>query len=75
MNEIKKFYDSNGYFFPINAVDNFKVDKAADKLINLSKNPPKNIKHPWNLQAHLLASWIYDLCICPVLLAVISYIR
>ena len=43
MKEIKNFYDSNGYFFPINAVDNFKVDKAADKLINLSKNPPKNI--------------------------------
>ena len=68
MNEIKRFYDSNGYFFPINAVDNVKTDKAADKLINLSKNPPKNIKHPWNLQAHLLASWIYDLCISPVLL-------
>jgi len=68
MKEIKNFYDSNGYFFPINAVDNVKVDKAADKLINLSENPPINIKHPWNLQAHLLASWIYDLCISPVLL-------
>ena len=46
MNEIKRFYDANGYFFPINAVDNIKVDKAAEKLINLSENPPKNIKHP-----------------------------
>ena len=29
---------------------------------------PINIKHPWNLQAHLLADWIYDLCVAPKLL-------
>ena len=53
MKEIKKFYDTHGYYFPIDAVENIKADEAAHKLINLSENPPKNIKHPWNLQAHL----------------------
>ena len=48
MKEIKKFYDTNGYYFPIDAIENFKVEKAADKLIKLSENPPKDIKHPWN---------------------------
>ena len=61
MNEIKDFYDVNGYYFPINAVENTKVDKAANKLIHLSENPPKNIKHPWNLQAHLLSCVILRL--------------
>ena len=68
MKEIKKFYDTHGYYFPIDAVENIKADEAAHKLINLSENPPKNIKHPWNLQAHLLSNWIYDLCISPALL-------
>ena len=68
MKEIKQFYDTNGYYFPIDAVENIKVDRAADKIINICDNPPKNIKHPWNLQAHLLSNWIYDLCISPVLL-------
>ncbi len=68
MNKIKEFYDENGYFLPIDAVENITVDKAAEKLIKLSENPPKSIKHPWNLQAHLLADWIYNLCISPILL-------
>ena len=68
MIEIKKFYDDNGYYLPIDAIENTKIDKAYEKLIKLYQNPPKNIKHPWNLQAHLLANWIYELCISPLLL-------
>ena len=51
--EIKKFYDKNGYYLPIEIIENAKIDKASEKLIKLYQNPPKNIKHPWNLQAHL----------------------
>ena len=36
MKEIKKFYDTHGYYFPIDAVENIKADEAAHKLINLS---------------------------------------
>ena len=68
MNNIKNFYDKNGYFLPIDTLDIIKVNNASEKLIKISQNPPKNIKHPWNLQAHLLADWIYDLCISPNLL-------
>ena len=68
MIEIKKFYDDNGYYLPIDAIENTKIDKAYEKLIKLYQKPPKNIKHPWNLQAHLLANWIYELCISPLLL-------
>ena len=60
--------DDNGYYLPIDAIENTKIDKAYEKLIKLYQNPPKNIKHPWNLQAHLLANWIYELCISPLLL-------
>lgn len=60
MKEVKKFYDTHGYYFPIDAVENIKADEAAHKLINLSENLPKNIKHLWNLQAHLLSNWIMD---------------
>ena len=45
MNEIKKFYDFNGYFFTINAVDNIKVDNVDNENLqkylenfNLSQN-------------------------------------
>ena len=65
MNNIKNFYDKNGYFLPIDTLDIIKVNNASEKLIKISQNPPKNIKHPWNLQAHLLADWIYDLCVAP----------
>ena len=68
MMEIKKFYDKNGYYLPIEIVENAKIDKASEKLIKLYQNPPKNIKHPWNLQAHLLSDLIYELCISPLLL-------
>ena len=68
MHNIKKFYKSYGYFFPIDAVEINKVDNAAKKLNNIFQNPNKKIKHPWNLQSHLLANWIYDLCISSTLL-------
>ena len=68
MMEIKKFYDKNGYYLPIEIFENTKIDKASEKLIKLYQNQPKNIKHPWNLQANLLANWIYELCISPLLL-------
>lgn len=66
--EIKKFYDDNGYYLPIDAVNEIKIDRASEKIFKLYQNPPKNINHPWNLQAHLLANWIYELCIAPLLL-------
>jgi len=68
MNSLKDIYESNGYYFPININEEIKINLAKEKLIQLSNNPPKNIKHPWNLQAHLLADWIYDLCVAPKLL-------
>ena len=33
--EIKKFYDDNGYYLPIDAIENTKIDKAYEKLIKL----------------------------------------
>ena len=68
MNNLKKFYDINGYYLPIETLCLNEVNVAAKRLENIYFNPPKNIKHPWNLQAHLLANWIYDLCISPTLL-------
>ena len=62
MNEIKKFYKSNGYFLPIDVMSSNIANDASAKLIKISKNPNPNVLHPWNLQAHLLANWIYDIC-------------
>ena len=68
MSELKKFYNENGYYLPIDVLDNDKINLSANKLQAIYKSPPSNIKHPWNLQAHLLADWIYDLCVSPKLL-------
>ncbi len=68
MSKLKNFYDKNGYYLPINLLENNKIDLSAKKLQAIYNNPPSDIKHPWNLQAHLLADWIYDLCISPKLL-------
>ena len=68
MGKLKKFYNKNGYFLPINVLENDKINLSAKKLNALHNNPPSKIKHPWNLQAHLLADWIYDLCVAPKLL-------
>ena len=68
MGKLKKFYNENGYYLPINVLENDKINLSAKKLNALHDNPPSNIKHPWNLQAHLLADWIYDLCVAPKLL-------
>ena len=74
MNKIKQFYDKNGYYFPFDVIDKKKIDIPATRLIEIYNNPPKNIKHPWNLQAHLLANWIYDLCVSPILLDAVESI-
>ena len=68
MLEIKKKYDSKGYFFPINAIPKKMARTAASRIERISTNPPVEIKHPWNLQAHLLAKWIYDITIYPQVL-------
>ncbi len=68
MNDIKNYYETNGYYFPIKAINVEQADVIAGRLNKIYQNPPQNIKHPWNLQAHLLANWIYNLCISPVLL-------
>ena len=65
MNKLKNFYNANGYFFPIDALGSNLAEVSANRLENIFLNPPTNIHHPWNLQAHLLANWIYDLCISP----------
>ena len=41
MMEIKKFYDKNGYYLPIEIVENAKIYKASEKLIKLYQNPQK----------------------------------
>lgn len=63
MINIKKFYDSNGYFFPLEGIPKKMAKDAALKIKTISINPNIKVKHPWNLQAHLLANWIYDICI------------
>ena len=40
----------------------------------ISKNPYIEIKHPWNLQAHLLSNWIYQLCVYPKVLDAVEKI-
>ena len=43
MMEIKKYYDDNGYYLPIDAVNEIKIDRASEKIFKLYQNPPKNI--------------------------------
>ncbi len=68
MSKLKNFYNENGFYLPLNVLDNDKANLSAKKLQNIYNNPPYNIQHPWNLQAHLLADWIYELCVSPKLL-------
>ena len=63
MNKLKKLYDTNGYLLPLDAIPLQMAKKASLKIKNIIKNPYSKIKHPWNLQSHLLATWIYDICI------------
>jgi non-heme Fe2+,alpha-ketoglutarate-dependent halogenase len=63
VNKIKKFYESQGYYLPIDVMPSELAFAAAAKLEKISKKPNSNISHPWNLQAHLLADWIYDICV------------
>ena len=72
MNDLKKFYDDNGYFLPIDVMSSSKAFEASRKLEKISKNPNSNILHPWNLQAHLLANWIYNICSNPKVLDIIE---
>ena len=72
MSLIKKFYNENGYYMPIDVLDVSKVNRTAKKLQTIYNNPPSHIKHPWNLQAHLLADWIYELCVSPKLLDIVE---
>ena len=41
MMEIKKYYDDNGYYLPIDAVNEIKIDRASEKIFKLYQNPPK----------------------------------
>ena len=74
MNNLKKLYNKNGYYFPINALSANYADNSAERIESIYFYPPKSVKHPWNLQAHLLANWIFDLCISPVLLDAVEEI-
>ena len=65
MNCIKKFYNSNGYFMPVDVISSNLAKDISLKIENIYKNTYLNILHPWDLQAHLLANWIYDICILP----------
>jgi len=68
MDLIKNFYDLNGYFLPIDVISSAMAEETAFKIEKISKKPNTKIKHPWNLQAHLLANWIYDICVLPKVL-------
>lgn len=68
MNQIKNFYKANGYFFPINVMSSNQAREAGDRLVKIYQNPNPEIKHPWNLQSHLLADWIYNICTLPKVL-------
>tara|TARA_B110000444_G_C18651193_1_gene506133 strand:+ start:32 stop:829 length:798 start_codon:yes stop_codon:yes gene_type:complete len=61
--DINKFYKENGYFFPLNVLSKNVALGSAKKIENLYINTPVNLKHPWNLQSHLLAKWIYQITI------------
>ena len=74
MNEIKKFYTSNGYYLPIDVMPSNIALEASVKLERISKNPNSNILHPWNLQAHLLSNWIYNICVNPKVLDAVESI-
>ncbi len=74
MNNVKDFYDTNGYFLPINAIPNQLAKSSALKLVDIVNNPYKDIKHPWNLQSHLLAKWIFDICVYPKILDAVEKI-
>lgn len=66
--EVKKFFTSNGYYLPIDVISSDIAFETSVKLEKISKDPYSNIIHPWNLQAHLLANWIYDICVKPKVL-------
>ena len=66
--EVTKFYATNGYYFPDGCLPGAMVRDAMQKVTALEVNPPKEMAHPWNLKAHLLADWIYDLCTHPAIL-------
>jgi len=65
---ISQFYTKHGYYTPLNALPADITKKAAKRIIEIETNPPSKIKHPWNLKAHLLADWIYNLAAHPSVL-------
>ena len=48
---------------PISVLPKKLAIKEANKIIEISKNPPKQMIHPWYLQSHLLADWIYSIAV------------
>ena len=68
MDNFKNFYETNGYYLPIEVLPLNLVKQASSKIEKIYTNPYSHIKHPWNLQAHLLANWIYDICVYPKVL-------
>ena len=73
-NQIKNFYQANGYFLPLDVMPSNEAIDASIKLKNIYLNPYSNILHPWNLQSHLLANWIYDICVNPKVLDAVEEI-
>ena len=61
MSDFKKFYQDNGYSMPFDVISKDIAKDAANRLKKIHINPFKQIKHPWNLQSHLLANWIYSI--------------
>lgn len=74
MNQIKKFYDTNGYYMPVDVLPQKMANEAALKIEKISNNPNHKIKHPWNLQSHLLANWIFNICVYPKVLDAVENI-
>ncbi len=67
-------YFANGFYFPLNAVPPKTAHDAADRIERLVAAPPTNLKHPWNIKAHLLFDWIYALTVYPTVLDAVEAI-
>jgi ectoine hydroxylase-related dioxygenase (phytanoyl-CoA dioxygenase family) len=65
---IAERYSEQGFHFPIDAIPPEMARDAARRVEALLAEPPKGLKHPWNLKAHLLFDWVYGLCVHPAVL-------
>lgn len=65
---VAEHYTEQGYCFPFDAIPPAMAHDAARRIEQLIADPPKGLKHPWNLKAHLLFDWIFALTVHPAVL-------